>query len=409
MTGCHHCGLLQRLPEMPTGGKAVCGRCRSVLHRYHPRTADHALALALAGVILFIVSNSFPFLMLELKGQVTRITLLSGVRELFAQGMPLLAILVFCTSILAPGLLLLILLSVLAPLRFGAVPPYVPALARLIPPLLPWVMVEVFILSILVALVKLAGMATVVLGAALWALAALMVVLSAAMARLDLHTLWERISPASAHGRPDPASRPISCATCGLLNAPDRRGGTPLRCRRCGARLHRRKPHSLQRTWALVAAALICYAPANLLPVMISGYGGWYRSDTILEGVVYMLFHGNWPLAVIIFVASILVPLTKILILIYLLITVRLGSARRPVDRTRLYRVTEVIGKWSMVDIFVVTIMTGLVQLGNWGIVRPAPGAIFFGAVVVITMAAAMSFDPRLIWDAAEKNHAPVG
>jgi len=404
LTGCHQCGLLQRLPPVPAGGVASCGRCRAVLYRNRPNGMDRALALTLTGLILFWIANSFPFLAFEMQGQATRVTLLSEVGELFHQGKPIIGVLVFATSFLAPGLLLVLLAAILVPLRLGTVPVFLPPLLRVLTRLTPWVMVEVFLLSILVALVKLAGMASIVLGISLWAIAGLMFVLAAIFANLDFHDLWDRVAPPSSF--PDlwaPGTRPITCHTCGLVNPPpaDAGAGADSRCRRCGAFLHPRKPHSLQRTWALVIAASVCYLPANLLPIMISGYGGWFRADTILGGVIYMLLHGNWGLALIIFLASILVPMIKIVILFYLLVSVR--SHKRPRDRTRLYRVTEVIGKWSMVDIFVVTIMATLVNLGNWGIVRVGPGAVFFGAVVVLTMLAAMSFDPRLIWDAAEK------
>ncbi len=410
LIGCHDCGLLQRLPAVPASGVVSCTRCGSVLYRRKPHGVERALALTAAGLILFVIANSFPFLVLEMRGQMTQVTLYGAAGAILDQGMPSIAALVFATSVLAPFLLLMLLLAVLAPLWTGVVPPFAPFLARLFPRLTPWVMIEVFALSILVALVKLTNMADVLLGMSLYAIFGLMFVLSATLSNLDLHDVWERIAPVSPPRDPSLSdARPILCHTCGLLNAPD--GETPDaetidgRCRRCREDLYPRKPNSLQRTWALVIAAMVCYLPANMMPIMISGYGGWYRSDTIMEGVVYMLLHDSWVLALIIFVASILVPLTKILILLYLLISVRMRSCWRPQDRTRLYRVTEIIGKWSMVDIYVVTIMAALVNLGNFGFVRAGLGAIFFGAVVVLTMIAAMSFDPRLIWDAAERNY----
>jgi paraquat-inducible protein A len=403
--GCHDCGLLQRLPAVPASGVASCTRCGSVLYRRKPHGVERALALTAAGLILFVIANSFPFLVLEMRGQMTRVTLYGAAGAILDQGMPSIAALVFATSVMAPFLLLMLLLALLAPLRGGAVPAFAPFLARLLPRLTPWVMIEVFALSILVALVKLTNMADVLLGVSLYAIFGLMFVLSATLSNLDLHDVWERIAPVSPPREPSPANdRPILCHTCGLLNAPDWET-TDGRCRRCRDDLHPRKPNSIQRTWALVIAAMICYLPANMMPIMISGYGGWRRSDTIMEGVIYMLLYDSWVLAVIIFVASVLVPLTKILILLYLLISVRLRSRWRPRDRTRLYRITEIIGKWSMVDIYVVAIMAALVNLGNFGFVRAGLGAIFFGAVVVLTMIAAMSFDPRLIWDAAERNY----
>jgi len=149
-------------------------------------------------------------------------------------------------------------------------------------------------------------------------------------------------------------------------------------------------------------ATTLCYVPANVFPVMMVTSFGQVESDTILSGVIYFLTHGMWPLAVIVFVASIFVPVLKLLILTFLLISVQRRSSWRPVERTRLFRVTEAIGRWSMVDIFAITILVALVRLGNLATIDAGPGAVFFGAVVVITMLAAESFDPRLIWDRIE-------
>ena len=193
----------------------------------------------------------------------------------------------------------------------------------------------------------------------------------------------------------------ISCHSCHLLC----RSPEPVAvmiCPRCGTRLHRRKPNSIKRTWALVVAAFIFYIPANLLPITIVTSLGNAQSDTIMSGVIYFIKTGMWPIALVIFVASIFVPLLKLIILTFLLITVQRKSSWRQKDRTRLYRITEVVGRWSMVDIFVVTILVALVKLGALASIQAQSGAVFFCAVVVITLFAAMSFDPRLIWDTEE-------
>jgi paraquat-inducible protein A len=193
----------------------------------------------------------------------------------------------------------------------------------------------------------------------------------------------------------------IGCATCHACGMLARLPNAHAHgsCPRCGAPLHERKPGSLQRTWALVIAAAICYVPANLLPVMTVTSLGKTQGDTIMSGVVYFVTHGEWPLALIIFTASVFVPLMKLGILTFLLISVHRRSSWRPVDRTRMYRLTEMIGRWSMVDIYVVTILVALVHLGNLATIEAGAGAVFFGSVVVITIFAAESFDPRLIWD----------
>ncbi len=190
------------------------------------------------------------------------------------------------------------------------------------------------------------------------------------------------------------------CHVCGLVVRSV--GVGALRCPRCRSALHLRKPASIARTWALLVTAVLLYVPANLLPVMRTAYLGKENADTIMSGVVYFLLHGDWPLALVIFVASVLVPLLKMMALVYLLISVQRRSRIRHRERTVLYRVTELIGRWSMVDVFVVAVLAALVQMGNLATIYPGPGASAFAAVVVLTMLAAQSFDPRLIWDHQE-------
>ena len=214
-------------------------------------------------------------------------------------------------------------------------------------------------------------------------------------------------APAAA-ATPAPTALSLSCATChacGLLSRLPH-GHHGARCPRCGEALHARKPQSLERTWALVIAACVCFVPANLLYIMTITSLGKPEPSTILSGVAYLLHHGMWPLALIVFIASFFVPLMKIAILISLLVSVQRRSLWRPADRTRMYRITEAIGRWSMVDIYVVTVLVALVKLGNLATIEAGMGAVFFGAVVVLTMLAAESFDPRLIWDRCETRTA---
>jgi paraquat-inducible protein A len=191
----------------------------------------------------------------------------------------------------------------------------------------------------------------------------------------------------------------LHCDACGLLNrpcaAPD-----AMHCARCEARLHWRKPNAVARTWALLAAAAILYVPANLMPVIHSGsLFGENPHDTIMGGVIYFWTSGSWALAIIVFLASIVVPGTKIAVLALLLVTSQRRSRWRPFERTRLYRMVAYIGRWSMVDIYIGAVSVALVQLRPFASIVPGPGAIFFGAVVILTLFASESFDPRLIWD----------
>ena len=189
----------------------------------------------------------------------------------------------------------------------------------------------------------------------------------------------------------------LACHACALVHRPS--PGHPVACRRCGASLHARKPHSVGRTWAFLIAAWVLFVPANVLPVMVSGSLFGAQSDTIMSGVVFLWVTGSWPLALIIFIASIVVPGTKLLALTFLLVSVQRGSPWAPLQRARLYRGIELVGRWSMVDIYVAAVLAALVQFGGLMSIRPGPGAVAFGAVVVLTMFAAECFDPRLIWD----------
>ena len=190
----------------------------------------------------------------------------------------------------------------------------------------------------------------------------------------------------------------LLCHTCHQLNRPSG-AGHDLVCTRCGASLHVRKPDSIARSWAFLIAASILYIPANVLPVMETGSLFGAQSDTIMSGVVYLWTSGSWPLAAIIFIASIMVPGSKLIALTVLLVSAQRRSTWRPLERTRLYRVVELVGRWSMVDIYVAAILTALVQFKALATIRAGPGAIAFGAVVVLTLFAAECFDPRLIWD----------
>jgi paraquat-inducible protein A len=188
----------------------------------------------------------------------------------------------------------------------------------------------------------------------------------------------------------------ISCHVCGHVKA---KTGKHERCARCKQPLHERKRNSVMRTWALLIAAMLLYIPANLLPVMHTASLVGDEDDTIMSGVVFFWTSGSWPLAIIVFIASILVPMLKLSVLTLLVITTQLRSRWRPLERTKLYRIVEFIGRWSMLDIFVVTLTVALVRFHSLAVITAGPGAIAFGSVVILTMLASMQFDPRLIWD----------
>ncbi len=201
----------------------------------------------------------------------------------------------------------------------------------------------------------------------------------------------------------------IACRYCHTLTRPPGRVSPSqrnrLNCPGCGSHIESRIPHSIEKTVALLIAAAVLYIPANTLPVMSMVYLGQSQADTIISGVFDLAEEGLWPLALIVFVASIFVPILKLTTLSILVFSVIMKSRWRPLDRTRIYRVTEFVGRWSMVDIYVIAILVALVQFGNLATVYAGAGSISFAAVVILTMFAANTFDPRLIWDVMEHPH----
>ncbi|RZF30523.1 paraquat-inducible protein A [Paraburkholderia sp. UYCP14C] len=422
LIACHECDLLQREVPVPEGGGLRCRRCRAQLCREIPNSLERALAFSIAAAVLFAVSNLYPIVGLSVNGTVVETTLLGAVSALYADGKWPIAGLVFATTVLMPILQTASMLWLLIPLKFDRLPWGGPLMFRLCHLCQPWGMTEVLILGLLVALVKLSAIAGVVVGPALWSFGTLMFVLAAAGAAFDSRNLWSRVAvvehagalpsldEASLQGALTAARCGLArCHDCGLLaraQANAHAHAHAFNCPRCGAAMHLRKPASLSRTWAFLITAMVMYIPANVLPVMYTNSLFGTENDTILSGVVYLWTSGSWPLAIVVFVASIAVPMLKILALGYLTISTQMHSRWHPVERTRIYRMVEFVGRWSMLDIYVITMLVALVQFQALATIQAGNAAIAFGAVVVLTMFAAMAFDPRLIWDEVEQDHA---
>lgn len=363
---------------------------------------DVALALHITALILFCLACAFPLLSIRLHGTVQEASIPGSVRILSNLGWPWLSAVLITTVILAPLAHLGGMIYVLLQVRGRHSNRWTRLVFRIVEQFGAWAMAEVFVLGILVSYVKLAKMAVVVPGPSLFALGAFIVVAAAAVSALDVGSVWEALGT-QAEATPSQAPPGVltakeanlaACPSCGFL--------APLKCAacpRCGATLHSRKLNSRERTWALLITAILLYLPANLLPVMRVVTLGRTQSDTILSGVFYFLRTGSWHLALIIFIASVLVPILKIIILAILLISERRRSSRWPEHRARLYRLTELVGRWSMVDIFVLTLMVALVEMGSVATITPGPGSMAFALMVFSTMLAVQCFDPRLVWD----------
>jgi paraquat-inducible protein A len=200
----------------------------------------------------------------------------------------------------------------------------------------------------------------------------------------------------------------LSCHACGLV-LDNRQDLSHSRCPRCDEHLYSRKPDSIKRSWAYLIAATILYIPANLLPIMLTTKMYNTESSTIVSGVIELWQSSAYDLAVIVFTASVVVPILKIVLLSFLLISTQRRSTWRQKERTRLYRVLEYIGHWSMLDVFVVALLITLVHFHKLALVQAGPGIVAFGAVVVLTMLSSISLDPRLIWDTEEpRDRAPL-
>lgn len=398
-TLCHECGGPAILPPTPVGGVACCSRCGAELARHRPGGLERPLALAVSGLVFYFIALFHPLLLMKLGGRTLGNTLWDGVVAMQREGMNDLAVLVFLTSMLFPLIWLAGLTYVLLPLHLGRRPWKGVWVLRVAQAVNSWSMVGIFMLGLFVAYVKLASMAGMAPGIALFALFVLLIVVAATRAAFDPHQVWQRLAP---HAPPVPRARSdaatwIRCHVCGLIARPEEAHGQP--CPRCGAGRHFRKPDSRNRTWALLWAATILYIPANLYPVMTVIRMGRGQPDTILSGVKHLIEGGMWLLALVVFVASIVAPVMKIVVLMFLLVTVGNRSTTRCRDRIALYRVLEVFGHWSMVDVFLVSILTALVDFGVLAQIKPGIGASYFAAVVVLTLLATHVFDPRLIWD----------
>lgn len=397
MRECPECGLFQAVPTMRPGQVAECTRCGALLRRRRRDALETTLAFSVTGLLLFAIAATTPLLGLRLAGQ-QRDTTLTALPSAFEdQGIWQLAIVVLATTLIAPVLKLALTAAVIIGLRTEIAPSTLAAMERWRKRLTPWAMIEVFLLGVFVAYTRLAALAEVQVGLALYALGGLMLVIVATDAWLDEHALWEAIGRQRRTPAPMGHGPLIGCDSCGRVG----RAAPGARCRRCNATLRTRKPDSIARTWALLLAAAALYVPANLYPVLTLIRFGRGHPSTILGGVQELIEYRMWPLAALVFGASIMVPVLKLLSLAYLLIATQRRATWRLRDRTRLYRLVDVLGRWSMIDVFMLSILVALVRMGLLASVIPGLGGVCFAAVVILTMLAAFSFDPRLMWDAA--------
>jgi len=410
---CHGCGRFQIVPAMAANMGSDCERCGTRLRSTRADPTGHCLALTFASLVLFAILWLSMLMKVSTAGIVHETTILSGPAELVRHGLWPLAIAVSFTTAFAPLIKFAGTLYVLVGLRMRTPPPNLRGVFIIARRMGTWAMLEVLLLGVFVAFTKLGDLVTIELGPAVYALAVLTVVIVWAELSLDPQAVWEEIERRGQTHAPMPPVAPLEyrpgaagCEECKLVCVPAEHDG---RCPRCGARVHERKPDSLNRTLALVIAGAVLYVPANVYPVLTVIQLGSGEPSTIMGGVEELVSSKMYPLALLVFFASVLVPLFKLIGLVGMISATALtGTAERAGvllrQRTRLYFIVAWIGRWSMVDIFMESLLGALVQFGRAVTIDPGMGALAFCAVVIVTIFAAEAFDPRLMWDAAAHN-----
>jgi paraquat-inducible protein A len=368
---------------------------------------EHSLAVTIAALILLVVMFTNTLMTVETSGVSHSTDLWGGPAELVQRNMSELAAVVVFVTAIAPFGKLAGTLYVLMRINRPDPPAHLRRVFILAEQLRPWSMIEVFVFGVFVAYTKLGDLVTITLDAGVYALLALTIVIIWADSALDREALWQRLTREDGRARSENSGNPITdaiaCELCGLVNRVTEHN---RQCLRCNAQLHARKPESIQRTWALVLAAAALYIPANYFPVLTVEQLGAGAPSTILGGVEELINSGLYPLAALVFFASIAVPMLKLVGLTVMLIATQTGKIGLLRDRTRLYHIIRWIGRWSMIDIFMESLLGALVQFGGVVTIEPGVGAVAFCAVVILTIFAAETFDPRLMWDVARHRAA---
>ena len=358
-----------KLPSLTHKQSAVCPRCGLQLTVYHHNASQRIVALAITSLIFLGASLAFNFLSFSANGQYQSIDVLGSLWILVEKGYALLALVQVVVVLILPAFVLLGLLYVLLPLSLGRRPKKAEWVITTLFRLLPWTMAEIFLIGVLVSLVKIISMADIGLGLSFYAYLLFTVSMTITLLYVDKYQLKLLLS-----NEVQEEYKPIDPS------------------------------HSIQTTWALLLTSVLLYIPANILPIMHTSMLGSEQPSTILGGVILLWKTGSYPIAIIIFIASLFIPIAKIIILCWLNYSVQTQHQHANNERIFWYRITEFVGRWSMIDVFVVAVLVSLIQLGNIMYVLPGHAVLAFCGMVICTMLAAMSFDSRLIWYEPEKS-----
>ena len=415
LIACPDCDLLVRKIPPPDGHKSHCPRCGHILLHHCRDTVSRSLALALAGLLLFFPAILLPLLTFRRLGMSETGNILQTVIEFIDSGYSFVALAVFLSIVVFPLLKLSLLAMVSWCLQRGYHPGLLAKMFRLHNHLDEWAMVEVYFLGIMVTLVKMYPSTDIHFGTGVFCFTGLVLLTMASSLSVCRESFWTLIESRGTYSlRQLPADhKPVSpgdtaaandlllCRDCGKLTCASKKpeGEKQWRCRRCSAPLHFRKPASLARTWALIITATILMFPAYLLPIMQVDFLGKPQPSTILDGIRIFFQDGSYVIALIILAASVFIPVFKVVGLGIGLLTITFARPRFLRQKTAMFRFIEFIGKWSMLDIFVIALLGFYINFGFLTSIEAAPAATYFCLVVIATMIAALTFDPRLMWD----------
>lgn len=399
MIVCTHCDTVHERVPVQGAGLARCVRCDTELYRHSRFSPREWQALVLAVFILFLIANLFPVVHLSMAGKTVAPTFPKALLLIWQQGYWGLSVMAGLVGFWLPLFQLIFQFWALGLIaREKPLPADFGVGLRALSHLEHWSMTAVLFLGLIVAIVKFAGIGHLTVAPGLYAFFALTFLLTG-LSRITAGRLWrwaEDRDQVPIATRQDLKAYPAwsACTHCGFVQS-----SRSSRCGRCAAPVHKRKPNSRARVAALVLTACVFYIPANVLPVMELRSIMGTSAHTILGGVIQLWQLGSWDLALIVFIASIVVPITKLLALVILLIGRRWRGNEVQRQRNRIYDMVELIGQWSMLDVFVVVLMAALANFPGLSQIIPGAGALSFGIVVVLTMLAALSYDPRQGWD----------
>ncbi len=416
LTACSDCDLLVSVPEEPPAGYTVsCPRCRNTLHRKTEGSVAKALALSGTGLILYPPAIALPLMTLESFGFSDSANILESILNFYRNDYYFVSLMVLLSAVVFPLVLLSGIFFVSLALHQKRKSPLLAPIFRLFEHLEEWAMVEVYLLGILITVIKMGDSSDIHFLPGVFCFSLLVLITMAISTVIDRRLFWRMIGSDETTGvRSLPQKNAeLSAAGLGLILCPICRLLAPAEhagqgCPRCGERLHLRKPESYTRTWALILTSALFFVPANLLPIMRVDFLGVPDRSTILDGIIYFFEHGSFLIGLIIFTASILVPIFKIVGLAILLLTRWPCNLRLLQQKTRMYRFIAFIGRWSMLDIFVIALLTVLVDFGFFTSIHTAPAATYFCIVVASTMFAAITFDPRIMWDTCTAEEEPT-